>query len=377
MRARLLLALVTGICTLAAIEGALWAFHPLAAGPHKLAHRFLPGYHAMAPAPRVIEFDPGPLPNVTPGIRHIHVNRYGYCYPEEQRLRSSPDEVRIAAIGGSTVECSALTEDNQWPAVLENLLQRALPERPITVLNLGLSAMDTRTHLATMCQHVTSLDVDVVVFMLGANDLSRVGEGELPLLSPDNFYVPTTLSRELASMLRQTQIGRHRELWKSQRRQVPRTTPYFLEQAEHQAALPELEAPLSMSANALAGYARNIVSLAGICREHGIAAVFTTQPTMLTAAPTAAEQAVLWGFHLGSHRLSAANFVDLLGALNQRLIETCAARGYACVDLAAAIPKGLGCYYDQVHFTDTGARRVAETLLLPIRELIAQRTARR
>jgi hypothetical protein len=209
--------------------------------------------------------------------------------------------------------------------------------------------------------------------MLGANDLYRAGGGEPSLLSPDNFYKPAKASRFLGELLQSTQIGRHVVLWREMRAARPRTTPYFDDEVRRQAALPPLPAPLRMGAAALAGYARNVVSLAGLCQAHGIAVVFTTQPTMVTRQPTAEERAVLWGFHTGTHNVSPENFADLLDAVNRCLTETCAARGYACVDLAGTIPPGLGHFYDQVHFNEAGARLVAETLAPRLREVLAKR----
>lgn len=363
LRARLGLALAASVGTLALLEGALWCIDPLPPVPPRLAHRFLPSYHAMSPGARVFEFDPGVLPGVTPGIRQVNVNSYGFLYPDERFARSGPAELRIAVVGGSTAECIVLPEEKRWSAVLEQLLREHLPERPVTVLNLGRSAIDTRTHMATMCQHITDLDVDVVVFMLGANDLSRAGVHDRPLLSPDNFYEPAKASRVVAQWLARTQIARHVIHWRSRCASSPRSTPYFQESVAKQAALPPLDPPLRMSDAGLAGYARAIVSLAGLCREHGIAAVFTTQPTMISRRLAPEEEAVLWGTNTGTHRVTPTNFLDLLEALNQCLLTTCAARGYACVDLAQLLPKGLTCFYDPVHFNEAGARRVAEALL--------------
>jgi len=376
LRSKVLLALAAGASTLGLLEGGLWLLHPVAAEAGKSAHRFLPSYYAMSPAPRVIDFDPGPLPGVTPGVRHVQVNQYGFLYPEAKRRRSAVDEIRIAAVGGSTTECVVLPEDKRWPAVLEELLRPAFAGRAVTVLNLGLSAIDTRTHLATMSQHITDLDVDLVVFLLGANDLSRAGDGDAPLLSPDNFYEPQRLGRALTDLLRRTQIGRHIALWRNGHPDPPRDTPYFAAEARRQAALPVLQPPPKFTAAGLAGYARAIVSLAGLCREHGITPLFATQPTMLGKTTTADELAVVWGLNNGVNSVAPADFVDLLDAINGCLVATCGEHGYACLDLAQAIPRGMACFYDQVHFNEPGARKVAEILAPRVQELLAQRPER-
>ncbi len=339
------------------LEVALWCFHPL------------PPWTAIGPAPRTVFFDPGPLAGVTPGFVEVAVNRWGFLYPEERYRRAAPSEVRIAVVGGSSVECSALAAAKRWSAVLEARLRAIWPDRRVCVLNLGSSAQDTRTHMATTCNHITSLDADLVVFMLGANDLLRVGGSFLPMIGSDNFYEPTSARGWKARFLA-TQIGRH-----VTRRTEPspgdlRTTPYFHKQALYQAGRTIPTDDLEIPHDGLADYARNITSLAGICNEHGIKVLFTTQPTMLTATPTQEEKRVLWGFHANGRGVPAENLVALLESLNTRLLATCRERGYSHLDLAASLPTGLRCFYDQVHFNERGAEQVATALVDPIRKLL-------
>jgi lysophospholipase L1-like esterase len=342
------------------LEGALWLFHPLTPEPTKRLHKYLPSRSYVGVAPRMQETDPGRLSGVTPGIRTVSFNRYGFLYPIEDHARTTDDELRVAVVGGSTVECSALPVAKRWPEALEAVLATALPDRPVTVLNLGLSSQDTRTHLATMSQLVVHLEVDVVVFMLGANDLFRVGEGFDPMLGGDCYYRAPKLTRLLKQLYQKTQISLHFASWKRARK-TPRTEPYFHEQVLHQASLPEAQG-LRIPEAALVGYARNIVSLAALCTGHGIAPVFATTPTMLTSTPTEQELAVYWGCTTDRGRVSAESLNRLLGALNDRLVRTCAERGFEHVDLVAEIPKGLEFFYDQVHLNERGAGRVAEAV---------------
>jgi lysophospholipase L1-like esterase len=366
---KLLLAVAAMLLAAAVIEGALWVFHPLPPEPAMRLHKYLPAWNAIGPAPRTIWFDPGPLPGVGSGIVENAFNSFGFLYAEERFRRVSADELRIAVVGGSTVECAALQPGKRWPAVLEALLQDALPARRVTVLNLGVSAQDTRAHLATACQHVTALDVDVCVFMIGTNDLGLATATGPPMLSPDDFLPPPRLSRLWKDLWRSTQIGRH--ALRVRRSPVPtRSEPYYEGQARFQASLPLRTEELRVTAEGLAHYARNVVSLAGICRAHRIAVLFTTQPSMFPEAPSAEELAAFWGCHTGDRALTAANFVAMLTALNEHLLATCSRHGVPCVDLAREVPKGLGWFYDQVHFNEAGARRVAQALVEPVRALL-------
>ncbi len=367
-RGQVVLALGSLIATVGLLEGALWVFDPLPPPTPERAHRFLPGWSP----PRTISFDPGPLPGVTPGVRQVAFNRYGFVYPIERAQRANAAELRVAVLGGSTVECTALPAERRWPEALEQVLETAMPGREVTVLNLGLSGRDSRTHLSTMAHHVVHLDVDLVVFMLGANDLSHAGDQFEPMLTGECFFESPQLSRALGQALKQTQIGRHVDAWKAARTKAPRTTPYFAAAVRELAALP-VAPPMQVTPRGLAAYGRNIVSLAGLCAAHGIAVAFATTPAMWPANPGAAERAVLWGMATDAGRVEPENFVSLLDTLNQHLVRTCAERGIACVDLAAQIPKGFACFYDMVHFNEAGARLVAETVAPVARGLVEGR----
>ncbi len=368
LRVRLRLALAAAAGTLALLEAGLWLLHPLPPLPPSRQHRYLPSWTAIGPAPRTAQIDPGPLPGVTPGPVEQAFNRLGFLFAEERQRRASADEVRIAVIGGSTTECSMLAADKRWPAVLEQQLQTAL-QRPVTVLNLGISAQDTRTHLATTAHVVTDLDVDACVFLIGTNDLGIATSTQHPMLADDAFQAAPKLTRLAKEAWRQTQLGRHLHRW-GERLQARRTTPYFQAAAAFQAGLPVRSEPLVATAAGLAHYRRNIVSLAGLCREHGIAVLFATQPCMFPPQPTAAQLRHYWGCHTGTHAIAVANFVALLDAVNATLLATCRERGYPCVDLASQMPKGFDCFYDQVHFNEPGARRVGELLAGPVRALL-------
>ncbi len=363
---RLLLAGAAALAGLGLLEGALWLVHPLPPPPQKLLHRFLPSLQTTGPAPRTVQVDPGPLAGVTPGTVENAYNRLGYLFADERGRRTRADELRIAVVGGSTVECSALAADKRWSAVLEQLLQ-AQQQRPVTVLNLGISAQDTRTHLATTCHVVTSLAVDVCVFLIGTNDLGVATASEHPMLGGECYYPAPKWSQLLKDTWSLTQIARHLRSSEAAR---ARTTPYFAEAAAFQARLPLRETDLQTTPGGLAAYARNVVSLAGLCKEHGIAVLFATQPSMFSTDPSPEELRAFWGCHLGDRRISAANFVALLDTVNEHLLATCREHHYACIDLAHQLPKGFACFYDQVHFNEAGARRVAEALVAPIRSLL-------
>jgi len=60
--------------------------------------------------------------------------------------------------------------------------------------------------------------------------------------------------------------------------------------------------------------------------------------------------------------------------LNVRTLAACRATGARCIDLAGLMAEDgrEAYYYDDVHFTEAGSKRVAEILTEELRPLVAQ-----
>ncbi len=346
-------------------------------------HLYLPGWNYYAG--RVGETPPfehtfvtGPLSGVSTTQVAFNVNRFGFPYPESRVARQSDDELRIGVVGGSTVECSALEEGKRWPAVLEQHLSRAIRGRQVTVLNMGVSGQGTRTHLATVAQHAVKLDLDYLVFMLGANDLFRTDSAFNPLERADNF-----VSQECRcgrSFLFRFQLVRRLYPLYQRARGLEQFAasgkpdePYFGAYARAHTSRPLLPtATRNIRPVALRDYETNIVSLAALAAAHDITPVFTTQPMLWKPVMTAEEQRVDWlgGFLVRDgqrYRYPPGENARALEMLNRQLLETCSRRSLECIDLEPEVPRTLKYFYDPVHLNEAGAavvgRRVAEALI--------------
>jgi lysophospholipase L1-like esterase len=64
----------------------------------------------------------------------------------------------------------------------------------------------------------------------------------------------------------------------------------------------------------------------------------------------------------GKEYYSAAALAAGMELYNETLLETCRERRAECFDLAPLVPKDAGAFYDDVHFNEGGARKVAGAL---------------
>lgn len=371
---------VATILVLVGLEWLLWLF-PMP-DPYELTrssetkrvHRFLPGWNAFTgwfgkTPPFSATFITGPLEGVSTKQVEFAVNRYGFPYDETKAARSEKDELRIGVVGGSTVECSALEKGKRWPDVLERILSEKHVSPRVTVLNLGVSGQDTRTHLATVGQHAVKLDLDYLVFMLGANDLSRTDPADL--LYRDDAFVIHEESSIRPLLMRLQLFRRLRVAWNRARGteyyvgENGTEQPYFAVKAGEKLKLPVLQSGRKKpSVKALDDYEINIVSLAALAGGHGITPVFTTQPMLWKPDMSDREEQVDWlagtVVNGGQHyRLPSAERARSLEALNVRLLETCSRRHLRCIDLEKKIARSLDFFYDSVHLNEAGAESVA------------------
>jgi len=321
-----------------------------------------------------------PDPARMPGIEGHSTFRIGSHGLRARELTPS-DERRVLAVGGSTTECLYLDQGETWPALLEERLGPGA-----WVANAGVSGRLTRDHVVQMEHLLPALPpLEGVVMLVGVNDLMLVlGKGDA--YDPRGLDAPgareRTLPRAFEVLPRELDpVGfpRSTELWR--RVLAPLKARLSPPQAQDDAAeiyttwrrhrreasrwideLPDL-------APALDEYERNVRAMASLCREAGARALFVTQPCLWSADPTPEQEALFWMGGVGDYQktpgaayYTAPALARGLAAFNERLRLVCAELGVDCLDLAALIPPDDAAFYDDVHFNEEGARRVASAI---------------
>jgi lysophospholipase L1-like esterase len=133
--------------------------------------------------PALLVTDPGVGKRFVPGFRgrvfvdeagrevEVRVNSAGFPGPEWS-ARKPPGGLRIAVLGDSMTAGIATDEERRFVSRLQSSLQAAAPERPVEVLNFGVSSASTGTELVTWRGVVAGYRPDLVLlaFFTG-NDL--------------------------------------------------------------------------------------------------------------------------------------------------------------------------------------------------------------
>jgi len=345
------------------------------------------GYYVWPPGYET-NFHPNPeiVHGVSPRAR-ITINSDGV----RGDLFGPDPQYRLLAVGGSTTMGLFLDDTEAWPHLAQNRLNAVLGPGAVWVGNVGRPGH-------TSVQNAPQIDrlleqhpqIDAILVMIGANDLLvrltfhhfppslrtspwfSTDRRDAPLLGAfayvpkGSFQAPwygrTSLGHFLAMRLRHFELAptavvnadasniRH---WRGFRRGASQ----YLDQ------LPDLRAMLS-------SYARNLGRVVEIVRKHEARIVFVTQPSLWREDLTEAQQALLWAGGPPLDRLakdekyySVSALAEGMERFNAQLLESCRELDLECIDLAAQVPRETTMFFDGVHFTEAGSRRVASVVV--------------
>lgn len=354
---------------------------------------FWPGGNAYYLWPPYLTVTFHPAPGIVHGVgraAQIRVNSKGVLGEEWGADRAH--EFRILAVGGSTTQNIMIDQSRTWPRLVQNELGKAADGKRVWVGNLGRSGFNSRDHLGTMSLAIGQYDVDMILMLMGGNDLmDRLMQGDrydTHFIDNEDRYEGWLLSRfvmiPLAVHGRTETFYRHTALFQLarwvkslglRRKLTLDNDGMWLATAREYRRKGTLLNEMPRLGPALDEYGRITALIAGEARRHSLRIVFLTQPTFWKAAMTEAEQRLIWMGHApnasgqplewpywesGDGRMYSTAVLEKAMALyNQRLLDTCAKMHVECFDLASRVPRTLEMYFDDMHHTEAGSRLIA------------------
>lgn len=301
----------------------------------------------------VTETEPG-LPGLS-GVHAFTTNNMGFR-GDSLRVPGPADEYRVFLVGGSTVECFYLDDDDEIGRVLQREMQATAPSgTTVRVYNAGLSGTATDDHIAMIAQRIAHLEPDLVVVMCGINDLTRsiYGYDYLHFTPPAPPGRPWYKRWAMQSQIvRRVHFARQRISPDPERlqQQRPLRSNYaalvgLQRTGRESAASPRVDAT---------SYANNLRTLAGIARGHGFAMVFVTQQTTWNSPdPGAAERH--WMRYRDGEVYREDRMAAAMDSLNGAMRAVGSGTGVPVYDLARELPGTLENFYDDCHFNVAGA----------------------
>ena len=329
-------------------------------------NRYLPSYHL--PAQLVLHPDPEVIHGVG-NTGHVTIDQFGFRDSSIQSIEKPDGELRIIAWGGSTTECIYLDDSETWPTLLHHKLRSR--NQSIQVINAGRSGDTTRDHIALLSQRLIVFEPDVVLFLVGINDLTLQARPDYSPIRADSRSIvdlprPSLRTMISSSVRSVSQIARRivhvkRGTIKKDRRGNPvqdLAGRWIAEQRQKLRGLPT--GSLDLASFPRPEYEENVRTLIGICRAHGAMPVLISQPT-IWGAPPGDWEAILW-VNLQERHIPHAQLNTALGKYNDVLRSLAAELHVPLIDLAKTLPKTTEFFYDDDHYTVQGAQEVAQQI---------------
>jgi lysophospholipase L1-like esterase len=286
----------------------------------------------------------------------------------EDPPRDFDQHLTVVAVGGSTTECTYLSDGTDWPALVARGLKPSFPS--LWMNNAGLNGHSTFGNLMLLRQHLLGLRPKVIVLMAGINDLAR---DDLSAYDAMQLAPPSTmevLAQHSAAASATLNLWR---AWKASRAGLLHSQ-IDLRSWPTAERRPDAMGLLNFHRRQfLPGYRQRILLLVRLCREASIAVVLVTQPTLY--GPGIDDET---GVDLGRIAVSPEEGVDgalaweILELYNDVLRDTGNRESVPVIDLARLLPKSSRLFYDFMHFTPPGSERVAQIVTPPLCAYLGQ-----
>ena len=318
------------------------------------------GDRIVLPVNQVYTFTNDHIPSLDKAIVHSK-NSLGFRGAEQPE--NPAEHLTIVTVGGSTSECSYLSDNETWPDHLGNRLSKSFNN--LWINNAGLDGHSTFGHTVLMQDYITPLKPKVVVYLVGVNDIGLAGPRR-----HDNRILKHSGEGGIKGLLK---TGANYSEVMAVGLNIIRAFQARNRGVAHQRidlkALPSLEQTAEQIDDALAahdpaflaGYRQRLHQLIDIAQASDIDPVLVTQPSLLGPeidSKTGVNLATLPTFEERSSALAWA----ILEKYNAVTRQVAADADIPLIDLATKMPKSSEFYYDYYHFNDAGAEVVADII---------------
>lgn len=307
-------------------------------------------------------------------VTHFRANEFGLRGPY---FPAGKSPYKIITVGGSSTLCLMLDDQKTWPQQLMNIMNDRQKNISVWVSNAGVNGHTAVHHLMVLQAIPIVSQADVVIFMVGINDLqftlSHGGVPTQPLLEQGAAqfreemttasYNPYPIYRRLRVFgvsRRAYDIAFERINDKDEKETLNETELRRLRNSTNSVPMPDLSVGVKE-------YRKRLEDIAEECRHRAVRCLFLTQPYLWRPdLPADAQRLLLFGwvgppFQPRGH-VSMADLNDALDLYNRATLDVCTRSKTECLDLAAVVPKDPSVFYDDVHLTETGAQLVAEKI---------------
>jgi lysophospholipase L1-like esterase len=263
---------------------------------------------------------------------HYSTNSIGFRGAERPEL--DDEYYEIFTVGGSTTECALLDDEKTWSAILARTLPQC--KSKLWINNAGIGGCSTYGHLMLLDEHVLAMKPDMILFLVGANDLLK-GHYNIK----DEFLQTGLRYKKMKLMAKSELFSLLLNLYRSQFATRARVNHNFNQQPIKELSDETLKARLQLHKNNQDAYANRLKMIITLCQQNNILPVLITQPIYIRS------------------KYDICHEIDIY---NVTTLQTAKESSIPSIDLADQLENKPEYYYDNMHFTNQGAEAVARLL---------------
>lgn len=279
-------------------------------------------------------------------------NNIGFRGKDYESAKGLP---RIFAVGGSTTENVYLTEGKTWPDILEYYLRPNFPN--LWMNNAGFSGHSTFAHQLLLEEHIAMYDPDLVIFLVGINDVNRSDLDDHALRFWEPKFAELAGYSELVSLV----LNIYRSL-RAGEQNITHNTKGLNEDwlVTWDISKAETEAAITYTRRLTIAYHERLTRLVETTREIGAIPFLVTQPTLYGDVVDDRTGIDLGKIYVSQvDGITAWKILELYNDITRVVARDLEVK---LVDLASELPKSSYYFYDTIHFTNEGAARVGSIL---------------
>lgn len=310
----------------------------------------------------------------------IFVDKHGFLAKDQALEYEKPDnEIRIATIGASTTANLNLSFEENWPGHLGILLQKAIPNRDIRVINAAVPGFDTAQSIGNLSLRVIPFKPDIVIIYHAYNDLKAIRPNMTFKPDYSHFHTkpygyhkkPNVLIRSLGrSMFYVRTRNEYREYRKKRKR--------YEEPTNKKSGKGRLSYIPQVAVQIFEQHIRCLVSIAKAEGAIVILSSFATlhdpnldwSSSLVLKHLTEFQRRDLYSLLHFTPGLSLGTIFEGFNRYNTVLEKLAIQERIGWVDNASLIPHEDTYFVDRVHFSEKGARHMAKNVFpVVLREL--------
>jgi lysophospholipase L1-like esterase len=292
----------------------------------------------------------------------IYYSRNQLGFRGEAPPRDFSQTLTILTVGGSTTECTFISDGKTWPDILISKLKQEF--KPVWLNNAGLDGHSTFGHLVLMEDYLIKLKPKVILFLVGANDQGLVDYSALDKKSFKNPAAPPKRS-PITALAQYSEVINYainfQKYSKAVKLGLNHSNIDF-------ARLKLLDVPDQRLGRILEEhrdhylkpYAQRLKRLIDEAREQGIEPVLISQPMVYGNVIDPVSGADLARVDVGG--INGKAVWEILQLYNEVLRQVASQNQVLFIDLGAEMPKSSRYFYDTFHYTNEGCQLVANII---------------